>query len=120
MKWIESFLRDRTQRIVFNGNTSEWSSVLSGVPQGSVLGPLLFNIYVNDLHLYLHSRPFQYADDTFASRVIRSNEDVDLLQYDIESIASWSKLNCLSLNVNKCQVYGPYQRKGTQLFQYIF
>ena len=65
---IRSYLKDRTQKVVFSGNESDWILLNRGVPQGTVLGPILFNIYVNDLHRVIDSvncQVIQYADDTF-------------------------------------------------------
>ena len=61
---FEDFLRNRKQRVVLNGQTSNWESIHAGVPQGSILGPLLFSIYINDLAENLSSNPKLYADDT--------------------------------------------------------
>ena len=61
--WLKSFLVGRRQKVVVNGQSSHWSDVISGVPQGSVLGPLLFNIYVNDIALQVNSSILQFADD---------------------------------------------------------
>ncbi|XP_071956860.1 uncharacterized protein [Antedon mediterranea] len=104
LPWLESFLTGRKQQVVFNGKMSGKSCVRSGVPQGSVLGPLLFNIYVNDLHMHLHAKPYQYADDTCIAKCIMTEEDSLSLQQDIDTISWWSALNSLSLNPNKCQV----------------
>jgi ribonucleases P/MRP protein subunit RPP40 len=68
--WIEDWLRDRKQRVVFLGGDSEWIRVTSGVPQGSVLGPLLFLIYINDIDDSVSSKLFKFADDTKVFRVV--------------------------------------------------
>ena len=64
INWIEKWLIDRRQRVVVNGEVSNWKSVLSGVPQGSVLGPILFLIYINDLDDDITSKVLKFADDT--------------------------------------------------------
>ena len=91
---------------------SDFVPVLSGVPPGSVLGPLLFNIYVNDLHLHLRSKIFQYADDTFLFRVINDDSDVQFLQNDLATLHWWSENNALQLNPQKCQVTCISRRKN--------
>ena len=64
INWIEQWLIDRRQRVVVDGEASNWKSVLSGVPQGSVLGPILFLIYINDLDAEITSKVLKFADDT--------------------------------------------------------
>ena len=64
LDWIKSFLTNRQQKVVLNGASSKWSRVYSGVPQGSVLGPLPFNIYVNDIPSVVNSEILMFADDT--------------------------------------------------------
>ena len=64
LSWLEQFLLDRAMRVQVNGNFSDWFKVLSGVPQGSVLGPLLFIIYVQDLPLWVKNSIMLFADDT--------------------------------------------------------
>ena len=89
LKWITSFLTmltGRRQCVVFRGASSDWTNVLSGVPQGSVLGPLLFNIYANDLHLHLKSTIYTFADDTFIFREIKTDNDISFLQSDLDSL----------------------------------
>ena len=104
MQWITSFLTGRRQRVLFRGASSDWTDVLSGVPQGSVLGPLLFNIYANDLQLHLKSSIYAYADDTFIFRIIKSDHDIAVLQSDLDKLNWWSNNNALQLNPTKCQV----------------
>ena len=119
LNWISSFISNRHQRVVFRGKMSDFVPVLSGVPQGSVLGPLLFNIYVNDLHLHLRSKIFQYADDTFLFRVINDDSDVQFLQNDLATLHWWSENNALQLNPQKCQVMCISRRKNKPSPEYF-
>jgi retron-type reverse transcriptase len=64
LSWLKSYLSNRKQRVVIEGQSSKWESIKAGVPQGSVLGPLLFFIYINDITKNLQSDCFLYADDT--------------------------------------------------------
>ena len=101
--WIKSFLTDRKQRVVLNGFKSEWTTVTSGVPQGSVLGPLLFLLYINDLPdnvKYCQVKIF--ADDT--KIYFPSNCQAQHIQNDIESLKNWSKTWQLPFNSDKCSV----------------
>ena len=78
LQWITPFLTGRRQCVVFRGASSNWTNVLSGVPQGSVSGPLLFSIYANDLHFHLKSTIYAYADDTFIFREIKTDHDISV------------------------------------------
>ena len=104
LKWIEAFLRDRTQVVKVNGEESFSAPVLSGIPQGSVLGPLLFVIYINDLPDCISSDSFLFADDTKIFREITSAEDSDKLQRDLKALEDWSKKWLLQFNADKCHV----------------
>ena len=74
VNWIEQWLTDRRQRVVVDGEVSSWKSVLSGVPQGSVLGPILFLVYINDLEEGGTGKIFKFADDTKLFRKLRKLE----------------------------------------------
>ena len=83
-KWLRGFLTNRLQRVVINGCYSEWLPVISGVPQGSVLGPLLFLLYINDLQEAVsYSELNVFADDVALYKEIKSSVDCDLLQEDL-------------------------------------
>lgn len=101
--WIEAFLTNRSQYVNANGNNSSFSSVTSGVPQGSVLGPLLFLIYINDLPKSVSSSISMYADDCVIYRSITNNSDISILQSDLNVISSWCDLWLMELNINKCK-----------------
>ena len=77
IRWIEKWLTDRRQRVVVEGEASNWKSVQIGVPQGSVLGPLLFLIYINDLDDDITSKVLKFADDTKLFRKIKQNGDYE-------------------------------------------
>ena len=102
--WIKGWLNSREQRVQVNGNKSDWGKVTSGVPQGSVLGPLLFIIYINDLETGLNSDVSKFADDTKIGRPIRDIADARALQEDLNSLNEWSEKWEMKFNVSKCNV----------------
>jgi len=104
LSWIEDFLSNRKQRVNINGNSSGYCDVVSGVPQGSILGPLLFVIYINDVPDNVKSSCYLFADDTKLYNVIRSEDDQKQLQSDIFALCKWSSEWMLRFNVQKCKV----------------
>ena len=102
--WLRSFLNGRFQRVVLNGVQSHWSEVTSGVPQGSVLGPLLFVLYINDVAETIQCKLGIFADDTKIYSIINSARDVEKLQCDLNSMREWSRSWLLNLNLEKCKV----------------
>ena len=102
--WINNFLSRRKQRVVFSGAKSDWVPVTSGVPQGSVLGPVLFNLFTSELPNYVKSSLPQYADDTVLYIIIRSTNDTVILQNDLDIINKWCTDNQMQLNSNKCKI----------------
>ena len=106
LKWIHSYLRNRKQHIVVNGVASFSVPVISRVPQGSVLGPLLFLIYIDGISMLKFSDGSTlslYADDMLLYKVISSNADYIYLQHDNDRIQNWSSDNLMSFNVSKCK-----------------
>ena len=104
LTWVEDFLNQRTQTVFLDNHFSYATPVISGVPQGSVLGPLLFIIYINDLSKSIRgplSQTFTFADDTKLVSSISSTVDQINLQNDLNNIIKWSKLNNMSLNCKK-------------------
>ncbi len=104
LDWIKSFLSSRKQRVVQSTYKSSWSNVLSGVPQGSVLGPLLFVLFINDLPESILSCSKLYADDTKIITSISGDEDASLLPNDLNTAYDWSKTWLLEFNLQKCLV----------------
>ena len=90
--------------MVINGEASEWEEELSGVPQGSILGPLLFLIYINDLDIGIMSRLLKFADDTKMYGRVGTNKDTDTLRNDLETLNAWSEKWQMGFNVDKCKV----------------
>ena len=86
LKWLKNFLNERKQRVVINGKTSKWTDVLSGIRQGSILGPILFIIYINDLPGVVGSVCRLFADDCKLYRNIKSDADLKELQDDIDRL----------------------------------
>ena len=101
--WIEQWLTDRRQRVVVDGEVSNWKSVLSGVPQGSVLGPILFLIYINDLDDNITSNVLKFADDTKLFRKVNTDGDKQHLQNDLDRLVKWSEKWQMLFNAGKCK-----------------
>jgi hypothetical protein len=104
LSWIEAFLLGRRQRVVLRNGVSGWKDVTSGVPQGSILGPVLFLLYVNDLPDCVASTAKLFADDTKLYRIIRDEKDCQSLQDDMNALAAWSRIWLLRFNADKCVV----------------
>ena len=102
--WIKSFLSDRTQHVSINGSHSALANVTSGVPQGSVLGPVLFLLYINDITNQIQSNIRLFADDSIVYREIRSPADHQILQTDIQMLTDWSKKWQMNFNTSKCHL----------------
>ena len=104
LNWIERFLTGRKQRVALNGTKSDWAPVKNGVPQGSVLGPLLFVLFVNDLPDEVQCQIRMFADDTKLYRPVKSPTDAELLHEDVNAVLDWSNKWQLCFNTKKCNV----------------
>ena len=103
MNCIEKWLIGKRQRVVVDGEVSNWKSVLSGVPQGAVLGPILFLIYINDLDDDITSKVLKLADDTKVFRKIESDADRHKLQDYLNKLTEWSEKWQMLFNYGKCK-----------------
>ncbi|CAF4761859.1 unnamed protein product [Pieris macdunnoughi] len=104
-RWFSSYVENRCQTVVLNGYSSRTRYIPSGVPQGSLLGPLLFNIFVNDItHCFQSSKILLYADDMKIMKQINSVADALSLQEDLDRFQNYCVLNGLDLNVSKCYI----------------
>ena len=126
LKWIDSFLCFRQQRVVVNGVKSDWAPVLSGVPQGTVLGPLLFSLYINDISSDTESEIRLFADDCVFYCEIKDEEDTMKLQKDIDRLGSWARKWGMRFRPVKCnmmqltrkwvkKIHASYTLEGTNL-----
>jgi ribonuclease P/MRP protein subunit RPP40 len=102
--WLQDWLKDRKQRVCLAGEYSEWAEVTSGVPQGSVLGPLLFLIYINDIDEGITNKLLKFADDTKLFGKVGTMEDIGRLREDLAKLVIWSKEWLMLFNVDKCKV----------------
>ena len=97
-RWIRNWLAGRRQQVCINQSYSNWAPVTSGVPQGSVLGPLLFLIYINDLDTNIVGKILKFADDTKLCHRARNPDDIMELQEDIHKLADWANKWQMSFN----------------------
>merc|ERR1711963_635569 len=96
--WIQNFLKDRKQAVIVDRVKSTWSEIISGIPQGSVLGPILFLIYISDIGENLSTKALVYVDDTKIKQKVNSEEDVECFQKELEKLDEWAKSNNMQFN----------------------
>ena len=102
LNWITDFLSGRQQRMVINDSRSSWQPVKSGILQGSVLGPVLFLIYINTMPDKIASKIYLFADDAKLYRQIEDKLDATSIHGDLQSLETWSGQSLLSFNIDKC------------------
>jgi len=104
LKWLSNWTQQRQQRVVLNGKNSDWAEVISSVVQGSVLGPILFVIFINSMDMVLtdpHTKVHKYADDSKISRRIRNQDDSTALQTSLHQVCMWAKKSGMQLHPDK-------------------
>jgi ribonuclease P/MRP protein subunit RPP40 len=106
LRWVRSWLLNRRQRVILNGKFSTWADVLSGVPQGSVLGPLLFVIFINNIDEAVMQVEIikKFADDAKVSQTVVSSEDREKLQDALDALCGWADRWGMEFNVPKCKI----------------
>lgn len=117
VRWFATYLSTRSQFIVIGGSKSDGIVPTSGVPQGSILGPLLFIIFINDLLESLSSCS-GFADDLKLYRSISSAYDCEMLQDDLSKVVDWCRRNKMSLNVDKCAIMSTTHSRNKVIFPY--
>ena len=111
-QWIVSFLSNRSQRVILENSRSSLFHVTSGVPQGTVFGPVLFLVYINDLPDSIsHSTLRLFADDCLLYKTIQSSQDSIDLQQDLLAMQSWEETRLMKFNISKCFVMRVTQSK---------
>ncbi len=114
--WIENWLSNRKQRVIINGTASDWAPVSSGVPQGSVLRPVLFIICINDIDVGLNNFIGKFTDDVKIGNSVISDCDRQSLQDDLNKISAWSARWEMPFNVKKCHIL----QVGTRNLKYDY
>ena len=104
MRWIKNWLADRKQKVNINGKVCGWMEVTSGFPQGSVLGPLLFLIFINDIDDGIISKIWKFADDSKICYKICNEADKEIIRGDLRKLFQWSEDWQMLFNIDKCIV----------------
>ena len=123
LNWIREWLRERKQRVVLDGENSEWKEVKSGVPQGSVLGPVLFLIYINDIDENIANMILKFADDIKLIGKVKTLQDIESMKRDVKILVEWSEKWLMPYNIKKCKAMhlgnnnteAKYEIKGLNL-----
>lgn len=116
--WIQAWLNNRSQKVVVDGHMSNSCPVLSGVPQGSVLGPCLFLIYINDMPDNLKSNVRLFADDTIVYLTTSSTTDCHTLQSDLHKLEKWENEWLMSFNPDKCEIIRISRKRTSIIYDY--
>ena len=119
LSWCESYLAGREQRVIVNGRCSPWTPVTSGTPEGSLLSPLFFALYINDLPGAVHADCVMFADDVKLYRRVDQRSDTAHLQADLDRLHCWSKSWGLTLNPVKCKVLTLSLRRSPVIGTYL-
>ena len=115
LNWINAFLCFRQQRVVVNGIKLDWAPVVSSVPQGTVLGPLLFSLYINDISADIESEIRLFADDCVYYREIKNEEDTLKLQRDIDRLGSWARKWGMRFQPVKCNMMQLTNKRSSKI-----
>ena len=115
--WLKEWLKGRKQRVCISGCRSDWRDVTSGVPQGSVLGPVLFLIFINDLEATLVNSVLKFADDTKLFGKVNNDIDRRSIQNDLYRLIDWSEKWQMPFNTTKCKVM--HLGRSNSQFQYL-
>lgn len=119
LRWFHSYITNRSQKVVINGYHSNFTQVTSGVPQGSILGPLLFNIYINDIgKCFQYTKHLMYADDLKIYKSIASINDCLLFQQDLDRLTDYCYNNKLQLSLPKCHYLNFTKNKHIVSYAY--
>ena len=117
-KWINKWLKFRNQKVVLVGEMSDPVPVTSGVPQGTVLGPPMFLLYINDINQNINSKIRLFEDDCVLYREINSKLDCLELQQDLQKLVCWSHTWQMSIYINKCHTLHAHRKKQTIIHTY--
>ena len=115
LNWINAFLCFRQQRVVVNGIKSDWAPVVSGVPQGTVLGPLLFSLYINDISADIEPEIILFADDCVCYREIKNEDDTLKLQRDIDCLGNWARKWGMRFQPVKCNMMQLTNKRSSKI-----
>lgn len=119
LEWCDSYLKNRPSQVVIDGVQSTPFIALSGVPQGSVLGPLFFNIFINDIAKVIkHSKIYMFADDLKLTKIVSSDEESKNLQKDIDGLQEWCNKNKMYLNGKKCKHIKFTKKRNKMVTEY--
>ncbi|CAM4625018.1 unnamed protein product [Caretta caretta] len=103
-RWIRNWLKGRLQWVILKGELSGWKEVTNGVPQGLVLGPILFNLFITDLGTKSGSVLIKSADEAKLGGIANTERDRDIIQEDLDDLVNWSNSNRMKFNSEKCKV----------------